>query len=149
MKAMSKPMRRAVRRVMSTRGYPSLAPMARASLIAAVALVGIAACGCRQGGAGSGSSGTGSGGAPGLSPACAGIRDHLTALYRSDAEGREPNRIEQATADNVAMALRECGRQPEFASCADKATSASSLERDCFAAPDDEGSEGDQFLPRK
>jgi hypothetical protein len=45
--------------------------------------------------------------------------------------------------DNTAMVLAECTRRAEVAGCVAGAANARQLERDCLAALDDEGSEGD------
>ena len=80
---------------------------------------------------------------------CASVRPHLIALYTADAEVAEPTRVEPRVADNVAMASAECERAPAtFVPCARAARQVADLEATCLPQLDDEGSEGDVFLPK-
>ncbi|MEZ4368148.1 MAG: hypothetical protein R2939_17985 [Kofleriaceae bacterium] len=81
--------------------------------------------------------------------ACEAQRAHLEAIYRVDAEAREPERVEAAVADNVAMVLIECRSAPaRVAPCVAGAADAAAVEARCLTPLDDEGSEGDQFRER-
>ena len=109
------------------------------SLAITLFLVGTAsACGRSAGERGAGTAG---------GDTCDAVMPHLRVIYMAEAQAREPTRVEEAVADNVAMSMAQCRRQPEFAACANRATDVQQLETGCFPALDDEGSEGDRFLP--
>lgn len=92
--------------------------------------------------------GVGSGGTSGsASPdtsACDRLHDKVAGLYRTEATTREPERIDQATADNTAMVLGECRLDPgRVAPCVERVTTIAELETQCLARLDDEGTEGE------
>jgi hypothetical protein len=128
------------------------------ALALALALaLGLAACGRGAGGQGPGSGGGGGTGATGGTGAeaadCEAARAHVSQLYRADAgeqhAGKEPAVIDGIVADNTAMVMTECTRDPgRVARCAGAARSAAELERTCLAPLDDEGTEGDRFKSR-
>ncbi len=103
-------------------------------------LLGLAcACACpsKPSPQGAGASGSGLG-------RCEDVRTKVEQLYRSEAQAKEPKRVEEAVADNTAMVLHDCAKAPDAViSCLHTATSVIELERACLAAIDDEGSEGD------
>jgi hypothetical protein len=114
---------------------------------------GLAACGRGAGGQGPGSGGNGGGGTGAEVADCEAARAHVSQLYRADANaqlaGKEPAVIDGIVADNTAMVMSECARDPgQVARCATAARSAPELERTCLAPLDDEGTEGDRFKPR-
>lgn len=126
----------------------------RLSLALALAF-GLAACGRGAGGQGPGSGGTGggTGGTVAEAADCEAARAHVSQLYRADAgeqhAGKEPAVIDGIVADNTAMVMTECTRDPgRVARCAGAARSAAELERTCLAPLDDEGTEGDRFKSR-
>jgi hypothetical protein len=122
------------------------------------ALVMIVACACpKKGGGGAGTgSGSGSGSSVVAPPAggCDGLRPRIEAMYRAEAQAREPKRVEEAVADNTAMVMAECAKAPDrFGACFAQAPTgngaeaqgwtAKDLETHCMPQLDDEGSEGD------
>lgn len=125
--------------------------MKRAGAIA-IALV-VAACPGKggQGGSGSGGSGgNGTGPGPGNSgggpqaTSCDGLRPKVEAMYRAEAQAKEPKRVEEAVADNTTMVLNDCAKAPDkVVACVNGAASVADLESRCLAPLDDEGSEGD------
>jgi hypothetical protein len=74
--------------------------------------------------------------------ACEATRAHVAELYRAEAAAKEPGRVDEAAADNVAMALADCAKDPARASCLAAATSVADLEKGCLAPLDNEGTEG-------
>lgn len=118
----------------------------------AVALVTVVACACPSkkpaAGAGSGGAGSGSGQVTPPAGGCEGARAKIEALYRAEAQAREPKRVEEAVADNTAMVMAECAKAPDRVSaCIAQAATAKDLEASCMPQLDDEGSEGDALRP--
>ena len=75
---------------------------------------------------------------------CDDARPKLEALYRAEAQQKEPKRVEEAVADNTAMVLKDCKQAPEKAvPCLAAATSIEDVEKKCMIQLDDEGTEGD------
>jgi hypothetical protein len=109
----------------------------------------LAACACKSkpatvtggGGTSSGSAGSGSAGD------CAGVEPAVTALYQAEATATgAADKDATFVADNVAIAVKDCARDPgRVASCAKAATSVAQLEHDCLIPLDEEGTEGDQL----
>jgi hypothetical protein len=97
------------------------------------------------GAGGGGGSGNPSAPAGGPMPAeCASARGKVEALYRAEAQQKEPKRVDQAVADNTAMALADCAREPgKRAPCMAGAATVAQLERDCLIPLDPEGTEGE------
>ncbi|MBA3459127.1 MAG: hypothetical protein H0T46_04135 [Deltaproteobacteria bacterium] len=117
----------------------------------AVALVTIAACACpskatKTGGASGSADGSGS---PIVTPpvgGCAAAQARIEQLYRAEAQAKEPKRVEEAVADNTAMAMAECQKAPDkVAACIAAAATAKDLDTTCMPQLDDEGSEGDSL----
>lgn len=76
---------------------------------------------------------------------CDDARPKLEALYRAEAQQKEPKRVEEAVADNTAMVLKDCRKAPEKAvPCLAAATSVEDVEKKCMIQLDDEGTEGDR-----
>jgi len=92
--------------------------------------------------------GSGSGSATGAarpSPACAAVRPKVEQLYRTEAQAREPGRVDDAVSDNTTMVMNDCAKAPDqVAACVRSASTVKDLEARCLAPIDDEGSEGDQ-----
>jgi hypothetical protein len=85
-------------------------------------------------------SGSGSGS---VARTCDAQRAKLEQLYRAEALEREPKRVDDYVADNTAMVLADCARQPDRAiGCIERAASIAEIERTCVIALDEEGSEG-------
>ena len=86
---------------------------------------------------------------------CAKTREHVEALYRAElgrpdeSDGAAPADVESSVADNTAMMLADCERDPQrFAPCLKAAVSVQQMERDCLVPLDDEGTvEGRTFKP--
>ncbi len=110
-------------------------------------MVTIVACACpskstKTGGTGSGA-GSGSA-APAAAGGCDGAKAKVEALYRTEAQAREPKRVEEAVADNTAMVMAECAKDPgKVTACIAGAATVKDLEATCLPQLDDEGSEGD------
>ena len=112
-----------------------------------VLLLAIAACSSTHGtGPGSGAGGTGPGGGPPTSSSaktCEDVKPHVEQLYRAEAQLREPKRVDDAVADNTAMVMTDCAKDPGKAvPCLARAGSIVELESQCLVPLDDEGSEG-------
>lgn len=95
-----------------------------------------------------GSSGQRSGG--GSAPvanakACDDVKAKVEALYRAEAQEKEPTRVEAAVMDNTTMVMNDCMKDPAtFVPCLAKAQSISEIEKNCLVPLDDEGTEGDR-----
>ena len=117
--------------------------------VIATVLVTIVACACpkKHGGVAEGS---GSGQVtPPVQSGCDGVRGKIESLYRAEAQAREPKRVEEAVADNTAMAMAECAKAPDrVAACIAEAATLQDLEARCMPQLDDEGTEGDSLRPR-
>lgn len=75
---------------------------------------------------------------------CADVQAKVEALYRAEAEVKEPKRVAEAVADNTAMVMNDCNKDPGKAvPCLVKAQSVSELEQQCLVPLDDEGTEGE------
>jgi hypothetical protein len=103
------------------------------------------ACSSKQGtGVGRG---TGPGGARPVDQArtCDDVKPRIAQLYRDEARGKPPKRVDEAVADNTAMVMNDCAKDPAtVVPCLAGVTSVAELERHCLIALDDEGSEGDR-----
>ncbi len=115
--------------------------MVRAGFMLLIVGAGLAACPSKPPSSNGGGSGSGGGSGAG---ACEGLRDKVLALYRAEAQAKEPERVDEATADNTAMVLGECAKNPgRVQPCLTNAPSVEIIERTCLAPLDDEGSEGE------
>jgi len=124
----------------------------------ALLICGACACPSKQaGGPAGGGSGSGSGSGSGVTAtvnvdpsSCAGVRAKVEALYRAEAQQKEPKRIDDAVADNTAMVMADCAKAPaKIAPCIAGATSVAELEKACLVPVDEEGSEGDALGKHK
>jgi len=80
-----------------------------------------------------------------LPAACVAVRGKVQQLYRAEAVEREPKRVDDAVADNSAMVMGDCARDPaKVSACIAAAGSIKDLEASCLAPLDDEGTEGDR-----
>ena len=108
----------------------------------------IVACACPSKSTSPPTTGSGSSAAPPVTTAintCDDARPKLEALYRADAQQKEPKRVDEAVADNTAMVIKDCKRAPEKAvPCLASATSLDDIEKKCLAPLDDEGTEGEK-----
>lgn len=115
---------------------------AKLLMVAAVLLGGCPGKG-GQGGAGNGGGGAGSGTGT-AATSCDGLRAKIEAMYRAEAQAREPRRVEEAVADNTTMVLNDCAKDPTtVVACVHSVGTVAELERRCLAPLDDDGSEGD------
>jgi hypothetical protein len=90
-------------------------------------------------------SGGGTGSAPPVVTAstCDEVKPRVEQLYRSEAQVKEPKRVEQAVADNTTMVMNDCAKDPgKIVPCLAKAGSVGELEKQCLIQLDDEGTEG-------
>lgn len=107
----------------------------------------LAACPGKPATNGSGQGGSGGGSAPVVAnaKACDDVRPKVEALYRAEAQEKEPKRVEAAVADNTAMVMNDCNKDPAtFVPCLAKAQSIAEIEKNCLIPLDDEGTEGDR-----
>ena len=121
--------------------------------VIAVVLVTIVACACPKKGGGRAGTGSAEGsGSNAVAPAqgtCEGVKAKIESLYRAEAQAKEPKRVEEAVADNTAMAMAECTKAPDrVAPCIAQAASLKDIEAICMPQLDDEGTEGDTLKPR-
>lgn len=98
---------------------------------------------------GSGSGGAGSGGASTIQPVtattCDGVKARVEALYRGEAQQKEPTRVEEAVSDNTTMVMTDCTKDPgKLVPCLAKVATVGELEKTCLIPLDDEGTEGDR-----
>lgn len=95
----------------------------------------------------SGQAGSGGGSAPVVAnaKACDDVKAKVEALYRAEAQDKEPTRVEAAVADNTTMVMNDCVKDPAtFVPCLAKAQSIAEIEKNCLVPLDDEGTEGDR-----
>ena len=92
-------------------------------------------------------SGTAGGSAAAISNAttCDGVRPRVEALYRGEAQQKEPTRVEEAVSDNTTMVMNDCTKDPgKLVPCLAKVATVADLEKTCLIPLDDEGTEGDR-----
>jgi hypothetical protein len=81
---------------------------------------------------------------PTTATTCDEVKARVEKMYRADAEQREPKRVEEATADNTAMVMKDCATDPaKFVPCLAKAPTVAELEKNCIIPLDDDGTEGE------
>lgn len=109
-----------------------------------VLLLVATACPSKQGPAGGGVS-AGSGSAVAT---CADAHATVERLYRAEATDADAARRETWIADNTAMVLNDCAKDPaKRVPCIQRATSVADLENKCVAPLDDDGTEGEELRP--
>jgi hypothetical protein len=117
--------------------------MTRAGRLAMVAIAATLASACP------GKSGPAAGGGVGSGdPArlCEGLRPKVEQIYRADAAAKEPQRVDEAVADNTTMVMNDCLKAPaRVAPCVDRVSTVAEIERQCLLPLDDEGSEGEEL----
>jgi len=75
---------------------------------------------------------------------CDEVKPRVEQMYRAEAQAKEPKRVDEATADNTAMAMKDCATDPaKFVPCLAKAPTVAELEKQCLIPLDDEGTEGE------
>jgi hypothetical protein len=96
-------------------------------------------------GSGSASSGSGATIDPVNATTCEGVKPRVEALYRGEAQQKEPTRVEEAVSDNTTMVMNDCTKDPaKLVPCLAKVATVAALEKTCLAPLDDEGTEGDR-----
>lgn len=117
-------------------------------------LVVLLACGCpskQAAGPNNGSSGSGT--VPPPDPVanaktCDDVKPRVETLYRAEAQVREPRRVDESVADNTAMVMADCAKDPaKFVPCLASAATVADLEKQCLVPLDDEGAEGEALRP--
>jgi hypothetical protein len=125
---------------MTTAGRRTIAAIGLAAALLA------SACGGKNGSTGPGGGGSGGGSGGAASPLCDGIRAKVEQLYRAEAQAKEPKRVDEAVADNTAMVMTDCAKDPaKVSQCVTAMASVPELEKKCLAALDDEGTEGEEL----
>lgn len=109
-----------------------------------LAVVVLVACACPSKPSTVPATGSGSGSGTGPVGSCDQARARIEQLYRAEAQAKEPARVDEAVADNTAMVMNDCAKDPpRVSACVATAQTAAELEARCLAPLDDEGSEGD------
>ncbi len=113
-------------------------------------LLVMVACACpnkQTTGPGTGSAGSGT--TPVTPPVsnastCDEVKPRIEKLYRAEGQVKEPKRVEDFVADNTAMVMADCAKDPaRFVPCISSAPTVADLEKQCVVPLDDEGTEGD------
>ena len=85
----------------------------------------------------------GSAAPPSTDVTCDAVKPKVEALYRAEAQAKEPNRVDEAVADNTRMVMNDCAKDSAtVARCIVNVGSVAQLEKDCLVQLDDEGTEG-------
>jgi len=79
---------------------------------------------------------------PSEATTCEDIKPRIAAMYRAEAQQREPKRVEEAVADNTAMVMNDCAKDAKRVACLAKVPTVAELEKTCLIPLDDEGTEG-------
>ena len=75
---------------------------------------------------------------------CASVRSRVEALYRAEAQQREPGRVDEYVSDNTTMIMNDCVKnEAKLAPCIAATPSVPAMEHDCVIPLDDEGTEGE------
>ena len=82
--------------------------------------------------------------APVAATTCDGIKPRVEAMYRAEAQQKEPSRVEEATSDNTTMVMNDCAKDPKLVACLAKVATIAELEKTCLIPLDDEGTEGEK-----
>ena len=113
-------------------------------------LVLLMACACPAKAPVTASTGSGSAGSaaaidPVNATTCDGVKPRVEALYRGEAQQKEPTRVEEAVSDNTTMVMNDCTKDPgKLVPCLAKVATVGELEKTCLIPLDDEGTEGDR-----
>jgi hypothetical protein len=109
-------------------------------------VVVVCACSSTHGTGPGGGPGSGLGSAPPIANAttCDDVKPRIEQMYRDEAQVKEPKRVDEAVADNTAMVMKDCAKDPaRTVRCLAKAPTVAELEKHCLIQLDDEGSEGE------
>lgn len=89
--------------------------------------------------------GSGSAVAPIEATTCDQVKPRVEAMYRGEAQQKEPKRVDEAVADNTTMVMNDCAKDPgKFVPCLAKVATVAELEKTCLIPLDDEGTEGER-----
>ena len=81
---------------------------------------------------------------PSSAKTCDEVKPRVEGMYRAEAQANEPKRVDEATADNTAMVMKDCATDPaKFVPCLAKVPTVAELEKQCLVPIDDEGTEGE------
>jgi O-acetylhomoserine/O-acetylserine sulfhydrylase-like pyridoxal-dependent enzyme len=70
------------------------------------------------------------------------VKPRVEDLYRTEAQQKEPKRIDEAVADNTQMVMNDCAKDPaKTVPCLASVASVAELEKNCLIPLDDEGTE--------
>ncbi len=75
---------------------------------------------------------------------CDEVKSRVEAMYRVEAQQKEPKRVEEATSDNTTMAMNDCAKDPKLVVCLAKVATIAELEKTCLIPLDEEGTEGEK-----
>jgi hypothetical protein len=75
---------------------------------------------------------------------CDGVKARVEAMYRAEAQQKEPTRVEEATSDNTTMVMNDCTKDGKLVACLAKVATIAELEKTCLIPLDDEGTEGEK-----
>ena len=105
----------------------------------------LVACACPSKQTATPASGSGSAAPGGPATTCAQVQPKIEQLYRAEAEVKEPKRVAEAVADNTAMVMADCAKDPaKRVPCLVGAQTVADIEKQCLVPLDPEGTEGDQ-----
>jgi hypothetical protein len=114
-------------------------------------LLAMVACACPNKQTAGPSTGSGTGGSGEVTPpvtnanTCDEVKPRIEQLYRAEGQTREPKRVEDFVADNTAMVMADCAKDPaRFVPCIASAPTVADLEKQCTVPLDDEGTEADR-----
>jgi hypothetical protein len=82
--------------------------------------------------------------APVTATTCDGVKARVEAMYRAEAQQKEPARVEEATSDNTTMVMNDCAKDGKLVACLAKVATIAELEKTCLIPLDDEGTEGEK-----
>ncbi len=107
---------------------------------ALVLFLALVACACPNGKTTATGQGSGSVDLPPGSDPCAAVRPTVEQLYRAEAQANEPQRVDEATADNTAMVMGDCAKAPQkVAACVQAAKTVADIEKSCLERLDPAG----------
>ena len=82
--------------------------------------------------------------APVTATTCDGVKPRIEAMYRAEAQQKEPSRVEEAVSDNTTMVMNDCAKDNKLVACLAKVATIAELEKTCLIPLDDEGTEGEK-----
>jgi len=93
--------------------------------------------------------GSGSGSASSVAPVtattCDQVKPRVEAMYRGEAQQKEPARVDEAVADNTTMVMNDCAKDPgKLVPCLATVGTIAQLEKTCLIPLDEEGTEGER-----